>query len=194
APTPPKSTPTPAPTPPVTPPATPATPTTPSTPPATGHQPLDLGVDIASVYDPYHASVDQTDPSDSYDQNKKTVFTVTTKTAKEMGIGLDFDLQGQKKVQRIYVRTTTPGFTIEVYGAKGTQPPDILDTRWHHLASAKQAGTTKGKNGLEQITFPAGSYRHIVLWLTTPPPPGKADAGEPAGTSTVGISEVRILD
>jgi hypothetical protein len=178
-------------------PTTPATPTTPPTPkPATstGHKTIDLGVDVASVYDPDHAAVDQTDPSDSYDGNKKTVFTVTTKTAPSMGIGLDFDLHSAKQVGRIYVRTTTPGFTLEVYGAKAALPTDILDTRWHHLSETKKAGTQKGKDGLEQITFPAGRYRHILLWLATPPPAGPADAGEPAGTSTVGISEVRILD
>jgi hypothetical protein len=173
------STPAPAPAP------TPA-PTTPKTPAApTGHRPLDLGVDIASVYDPDKAATDQTDPSDSYDENRKTVFTVSTDPAKpEMGVGLDFDLGHRQKVERLSVRTTTPGFTVEVYGAKAGLPPDILDTRWQHLASAKDAGSTKGKKGLVQITFPAGTYRHVVLWFTTPPPAGP----------TVGISEVRILD
>jgi hypothetical protein len=175
---------------PATPATTPTTPATPATP--TGHKPLNLGVDIASVYDPYKAATDQTDPSDSYDLNKKTVFTISTPAGKPMGVGLDYDLGSRQKVSRIYVRTTTPGFTIEVYGAKGGLPPDILDTRWQHLASAKSAGTAKGKKGLEKIDLKPGSYHHIVLWFTTPPP---ADApGQASGTSTVGISEVRILD
>ena len=195
---PPAPTPAPAPTPPPAPahPATPAptptpppAPTTPKTPPKpaapTGHRPLNLGVDIASVYDPDHAATDQTDPSDSYDEDNKTVFTVSTDPAKpEMGVGLDFDLGHRQKVERLYVRTTTPGFTLEVYGAKAGLPPDILDTRWEHLASAKDTGSAKGRKGLQQISFPAGKYRHIVLWFTTPPPAGP----------TVGISEVRILD
>ena len=109
-------------------------------------------------------------------------------SAHEMGVGLAFDLQGNRKVERIYLRTATPGFTIELYGAKDKQPPDILDTRWHHLATAKDVGTAKGKDGLERITFPTGEYHHLVLWFTKPPPPGPLDSGEPAGSSTVGIS------
>jgi hypothetical protein len=100
-----------------------------------------------------------------------------------MGVGLTFDLEKRQRVGRIYVRTKTPGFTVEVYGAKNGLPPDILDNRWTHLAQVKQTGTAKGKHGLQQIDFPTGTYRHIVLWFTTPPPTG----------STVGISEVRIL-
>jgi hypothetical protein len=152
---------------------------------STGHQPVDLGVDIASVYDPDSVATDQTDPSDSYDEDSSTVFTVSTDPAKpEMGVGLTFDLGHRQKVGRLYVRTTTPGFTVEVYGAKAGLPPDILDNRWEHLASKTEVGGTKGKNGLQQIDLPSGSYRHIVLWFTTPPPAGP----------TVGISEVRILD
>jgi hypothetical protein len=162
-------------------------------PAKTGHHPIDLGVDIATVYDPYDSAVDQTDPSDSYDQDRETVFTVTTDVEKDMAIGLDFDLETPQRVEKVYFRTTTPGFTVEVYGAEGKLPPDILDTRWKQLAIRKSAGTAKGKDGLVKITFEPASYRHIVLWFTKSPPAG-ADSGAPAESATVGISEVRILD
>ncbi|MDX6666449.1 MAG: hypothetical protein QOG68_2655 [Solirubrobacteraceae bacterium] len=175
--------PAPAPTPTPAPPT--PTPTTPTPPQPTGNQPLDLGVDVASVYDPDGNAVDQTDPADSYDQNPKTVFTFTTADpAKDMGVGLDFDLEADKKVEKVYFRTTTPGATVEIYGTKGKQPPDILDTRWHPLGTRHFAGTAKHANGLVKIVFAAGEYRHILLWFTKPPPAGP----------TVGISEVRILD
>ena len=110
-----------------------------------------------------------------------------------MGVGLDFDLETAREVGGVYVRTTTPGFRIEVYGAKRKLPPDILDTRWQHLASAGKVGTEKGADGLEKIAFEPGSYRHILLWFTTPPPAGPEAAA--SGTPmTVGISETRILD
>ena len=129
---------------------------------------MNLGVDIASVYDPDKAATTRPIPR-LLRRGQLTVFTVSTDPAKpEMGVGLDFDLGHRQKVELLYVRTTTPGFTLEVYGAKAGLPPDILDTRWEHLASAKTPAA-KGKKGLQQISFPAGKYRHIVLWFTTPP-------------------------
>ncbi|MCW2991190.1 MAG: hypothetical protein JWM73_1784, partial [Solirubrobacterales bacterium] len=168
-----------------------------ATPPADDpnvHTPISLGVDVASVYDPYNSALDQTDPSDSYDENPKTVFTVTTDTADDMAVGLEFDLETPQDIQKVYFRTTTPGFTVEVYGAKDRLPPDILDNRWHMLASRKAAGTAKGSDGLVKLQFDPGKYRHVVLWFTKPAP-AAADPGQPAPESTtVGISEVRILD
>lgn len=210
APTPPATTSTPAP-----PPApTPTTPTPAPKPKPTGpagvpgYQPLALGVDIASIYDPYKNVVDSTDPSDSYDGKDKTVFTLSTNAGKDMAAGLDFDLGAQKEVGAVYIRTTTPGFTVEVYGAKGKQPPDILDTRWEHLATHKDVAIQPQKKGLQKITFPRGSYRHIVLWFTAPPPSSSDGTSGTTTTTTttttpttttpaevtVGIAEVRILD
>lgn len=206
--------PTPAPAPPApvktsTPAATPA-PSAPSTPtpkarpeptgPAAepGYQPLSLGVDAASLYDPYKSADDSTDPADSYDLDDKTVFEITTAAGKDMAVGLDFDLETAREVAAVYLRTTTPGFGVEIYGAKGVQPPDILDNRWRLLARRKDAGTQAGKNGLEKITFDPGRYRHVVLWFTTPPPSQAADGTATTSTTppnaTVGIAEVRILD
>jgi hypothetical protein len=157
-------------------------PKTPATRP--GLQPLKLGPDAALVYDPYKRVTDQGNPHDSYDGDGDTAFNVSTAPGDEMGVGLDFDLTVASQVSAIYFRTTTPGFRVEVYGAKGKLPPDILDTRWIHLGSAGNAGTDEGKDGLEKVTFDPAKYRHVVLWFTNPPPAGP----------TVGISETRILD
>src|SRR3954469_20563244 len=155
-------------------------PKTPATRP--GLQPVKLGPDAALVYDPYKRTTDQGNPDDSYDGDDSSVFNLSTAAGQEMGAGLDFDLTKPSQVSAVYVRTTTPGFRIEVYGAKGKLPPDILDTRWQHLASAAAVGTKH--NGLQKITFDPGSYRQVLLWFTTPPPAGP----------TVGIAETRILD
>lgn len=160
------------------------------------HTPLDLGVDIASVYDPYDAAIDQTDPADSYDQDGDTVFTITTAAKQDdegkpadMAVGLDFDLETRQEVEKVYFRTTSPGFTVEVYASKTSLPPDILDNRWKLLETREKAGTEKGAKGLEKIEFDPGEYTHVLLWFTAPP-----SSDDPAANPTVGISEVRILD
>lgn len=156
---------------------------TPATAP--GLQEISLGPDAAIVYDPYKKATDQTDPADAYDTDKKTAFTVTTDPAAgEMAVGLDFDLESARSVRAIELRTTTPGFRVEVYAAERALPPDVLDTRWTHVASRSAVGAGKGEDGVETIEFARGRYRHVLLWFTTAPP----------GGSTVGISEVRLLD
>jgi hypothetical protein len=152
---------------------------------APGLQELSLGPDAALVYDPYKKATDQTDPADAYDTDKKTAFTITTDPATgDMGVGLDFDLETARDVRAIEVLTSTPGVRVEVYATERGLPPDILDTRWQHVASRSSVGAGKGEKGLETIEFARGKYRHVLLWFTTPPPDG----------STVGISEVRLLD
>ncbi|MEJ7785099.1 MAG: hypothetical protein WKF96_09875 [Solirubrobacteraceae bacterium] len=158
------------------------------------HGPLDLGVDVASIYDPYDSELDSTDPADSYDQNGDTVFTVTTDRVEDMAVGLEFDLETRQEVEKVYFRTTTPGFTVEIYGAEGSLPPDILDNRWKQLAGLRAAGAAKGSDGLVKLEFEPGRFRHIVLWITKPPP-AEGEEGQPGSDSaTVGFSEVRILD
>ena len=101
-------------------------------------------------------------------------------------------------MRAVELSTSTPGGTIEVYGADGSAvPTDILDTRWTHLAARKHvdrddtAGNKAG-DGKEQIkvaTPGAGSgdagarVRRILLWFTTPP----------SGGHTVRISELKLL-
>src|SRR4051794_4237218 len=134
-------------------------PTTPAAKP--GFQPLKLGPDAALAYDPYKRITDQGNPHDSYDGDRNTVFNVSTAPGDEMGVGLDFDLTVPSQVSAVYLRTTTPGFRVEIYGAKGKLPPDILDTRWIHLGSAGSVGSEKDADGLEKIKFDPGKYRHV---------------------------------
>lgn len=157
--------------------------TTPSGPVA-----VELGPDAASIYDPYHRVIDSGDPADSYDQNADTTFSFSTdSTQREMGVGLDYNLTTAKAVKEIEITTSTPGFTVEVYGAPSGRPRDILDTRWRHVTSkkdvgAKAAGSADAKPKPTTIEIPsdAGSFRHILLWITTPPQSGP----------TVGLTEV----
>jgi len=159
--------------------------TTKTTEEESGPKLVALGAEAASVYDPYKRATDQTDPADSYDDDAKTAFTLSTAPGPPaMGIGLDYDLETARVVRQIELQTTTPGFTVEVYGAAAGRPADILDPAWKHLTDASDVAVKAADDGKVTIDITPGRYRHLLLWFTTPPSAGPALA----------ITEVRLLD
>jgi hypothetical protein len=142
-------------------------------------QPLALGADAADIYDPYQRATAKGDPADAYDKNAGGAWFVTS-AAKPMQVGLLVDLEARKNLKQIQFSTTTPGFRLEVYGTDGSAlPPDILDTRWTHLASRSDVDqNTTGDNakgdGKEIVNLrkDGEQVRQLVLWFTTPPDSG----------------------
>jgi len=152
--------------------------TTPTTPALTA---ITLAADSADVYDPYPRATDKGDPADAYDANAKdSWFVQTAADGKPMQVGLLVDLESRKNVKQIEFATNTPGFRVEVYTTDGSAlPPDILDTRWAHVASRSDVDqNTKGDNvkgdDKEIVALPKGGEeaRKLVLWFTTPPDAG----------------------
>lgn len=152
--------------------------TTPTTP---ALSPIALGADAADLYDPYQRSTGRGDPADAYDKNASGAWFVTTKAdGKPMQVGLLVDLEARKNLAQIEFATSTPGFRLEVYGTDGSAlPPDILDTRWTHLASRSGVDeNTVGANvkgdGKEIIRLAKDGeqVRQVVLWFTTQPDKG----------------------
>ena len=115
----------------------------------------------ATLYDPYTRATAQGDPARAVDGKPETKFFVTTADdGQDQQVGLLVDLGAVKRVRAVELATSTPGGTIEVYGADGSAvPTDILDTRWTHLAARKdvdgdrKAGNEPG-DGKEQIRSP----------------------------------------
>jgi hypothetical protein len=158
-----------------------------------GPQPIALGADALALYDPYGSAVAKGDPADAYDKNLGTSWFVTSKnTSGSMAVGLVVDLEKARHVHTIALATSTPGYTVEVYGAPdGDLPPDVLDARWTHLVNRKQVDETshdgsRALDGAERIALRshAGDYRYVLLWFTTPPT---------SGGPTVRISELQLL-
>lgn len=145
---------------------------------------IDLGADALGEYEPSKRIVRSGDPADAYDGNDRTAWSITTPDdGFPMQVGLLIDLEKARNVKEIDLGTTTPGGRIEVYGAVGSAlPPDILDTRWEHVASQSEVDArTRGANtkgdGVEKIRLPGpgatGSrFRYVLLWFTTPPADG----------------------
>ena len=179
---------TPAPT--VTTPTTPITPpvTTPTTPPATATQPtppagpqvIELDADELETYDPYERPGAELGPArDAADGDAKSVWDVTVPADGDpIGVGLLVDLGAPKQVQELELKTTTPGFTVEVYGlAKGL--PKGIRSGWRKLKTQADVERT------QRIVLDADgtTVRRIVLWFTD-----ARDAADPR----VAIGEVEI--
>ncbi len=151
--------------------------------------PIALGADAADLYDPYQRSTARGAPGDAYDPNAKNAWFVTAPSdGKPMQVGLLVDLGNRKNLKQIEFKTTTPGFRLEVYGTDGSAlPPDILDTRWTHLASRSDVDqNTVGDNKrgdlaeIVRLAKDGEQVRQLVLWFTTRPDQG----------STVRIREI----
>jgi hypothetical protein len=143
------------------------------------------------AYDPSKRITKSGNPADAADGDKTTAWSVTTPSdGYPMQVGLLIDLGKATSVARLQLGTTTPGGRVEIYGAAGSAvPPDILDTRWEHVASRTNvdqgtaAGNVKG-DGSEKINLRqgGGKFRYVLIWLTTPPKAGP----------TVRITEVAL--
>ena len=196
-PTPPASTATPTPTP--TPPAA----TKPSTPSGTTSKPQTTTTEKAApkkapagplvavkltdadvaVYNPYgRAESDFTDPKATVDGDPATAWTAKLNSGSPVGVVLD---AGKSLgLRSLTLSTPTPGMTVEIYAARGAQPPvSIQDPKWEHVATQLDVAKT------QRIRLGDGTdeYRWVAIWPTEAPP----DA-EP-GAEQVALSELKLF-
>jgi hypothetical protein len=204
-PTPPKSTTPPAAkTPAPTPPASTATPpaaktTTPSTSTTTTKKPtttpsdttttkspspgplaaIKLDPEAAQTYNPYaRPATDFTDAKLTLDGDQATAWTASFNGADAL-LGVVLDLGKSKGVRALQLVTTTPGMTVEVYGARGAQPPvSVQDPKWDHVATQLDVA----KDGRIRLGDGSDKYRWVLVWPTE---------GPPDGSTQVAISELK---
>jgi len=101
-----------------------------------GPQPIKLSTGAARLYDPDKRAGAEFGPAaNAVDGSASSVWDVTVPVDREpLGVGLVIDLGARYALKSLKISTPTPGFDLELYGAKGTRlPPDILDSRWDHL-------------------------------------------------------------
>ncbi len=151
--------------------------------------PILLDTDAASVYNPYaYPATLFGDPSLAIDGEASTAWTaqVQPTVAPKMAEGLVLDLKSPVKLGSVVVTTTTPGITVEVYGAVGKAlPTSISDPAWNRIVGLK---VLKKKSTTLALKTKGKGYRYIVLWLA------KAPASSTAATpGTVAINEFELF-
>jgi len=185
---------------------TPATPnageTTPSTTPTkstggstptTEGQPTAILLDTnaAATYNPYgYPASDFGDPSLAIDGDISTAWTaqVNPAVAPKMAEGLVIDLKVAQKLSALELTTSTPGMTVQVYGANGhTLPASITDPAWHQLSPYR---VEQKKRVRIRLTHPKMAFRFITLWISKAP---AASIGTAQAPGHVSINEVELL-
>jgi hypothetical protein len=113
-----------------------------------------------------------------------------------MAEGLVIDLNNSRKLAALALSTTTPGMTVQVYGANGATPPaSIIDPAWVSLSPSlvekkrhvriKFGGTTAAaKLAAKQ------PYRFIALWISQAP---AAFVGTPQAPGHVSVNELELF-
>jgi hypothetical protein len=175
------------------------TPTTPS-PSSSGGAPaagetqpaaILLDTNAAETYNPYaYPATDFGDPSLTIDGDSSTGWTaqLDPTVAPKMAEGLVIDLKSARKLSALALVTSTPGMTIQVYGANGkTLPTSITDHAWVKLTPAV---LEKSKHLRLKLKAPKKAFRFVTLWISGAP---ASSVGTPQAPGHVSINELELF-
>ncbi len=144
-----------------------------------------LDTNAASTYNPYgYPASGFGDPSLAIDGDTSTAWTaqVNPATAPKMAEGLLIDIKAKEKVGVLELVTSTPGISVQVYGANGhTAPASITDPAWIPLSAPR---VVKKKTTRISLRDSSKAFTFITLWISkapassTPEAPGHVDVNE----------------
>jgi hypothetical protein len=141
--------------------------------PAATSELIALKKDAARTYNqPARAGAEFGPAANAVDASPSTVWDVVVPAdGQPIGAGLVIDLGRPYALSSLKLATDTPGFTVEIYGAKSAKqlPVDVIDKRWIHLTDKRnvQDGSAidlKGKGDGVKVQL-------VLLHLTTPGEP-----------------------
>jgi hypothetical protein len=181
-------------TPTTTPTTTPTNPSTNGETPAAGEsQPgaILLDTNAAQTYNPYaYPATIFGDPSLTIDGDTTTGWTaqVDPAVAPKMAEGIVIDLKSPRKLSALELITTTPGMTIQVYGANNPKlPTSITDHAW-----VKLTPNMVEKSRHLRLTFrgPRKAVRFVTLWISRAP---ASSVGTPQAPGRVSLNEIELF-
>ena len=187
--------------PPTPPPSTTPTNTTPTTP-ADGEgsngggtepkaEPLLLDTNAASTYNPYgYPAANFGDPSLTIDGDTSTGWSaqLIPASAPNLAEGVLIDLHSAQKLGSVKLVTTTPGMTVQVFGANGnTVPASITAPAWTTLSRSIVVKKRHAHFGLRDKKK---AFRFITLWISRAP---ASSVGTPEAPGRVTVNELELF-
>jgi hypothetical protein len=153
--------------------------------------PILLDTNAASTYNPYGYPTSWFgDPARAIDGETSTAWTaqINPAVAPKLAEGLTIDLKTAQKVGSVKLITSTPGMTVQVYGANGTTlPASITDPAWVGLSPSLDAKKRRTKIKLRDATK---AFRFVTLWISRAPQPS---VGTPSAPGRVSVNELELL-
>jgi hypothetical protein len=153
--------------------------------------PILLDTDAASTYNPYALPASGFgDPSLAIDGDPTTGWTaqVMPATAPRMAEGLLIDLKSPQRLSAAVVITSTPGMTIQLYGANTpAAPTSITDPAWVTLSSST---VDKKKRLRIALRHSAKAFRFVTLWISQAP---AASVGTEQAPGHVVVDELELF-
>ncbi len=162
------------------------------TTPAEQPSPILLDTNAASTYNPYGYPTSWFgDPSLAIDGETSTAWTaqVNPAVAPKMAEGLAIDLKTAQKVRSVKLITSTPGMTVQVYGANGTTlPASITDPAWVALSPSLDAKKRTTKIKLRDASK---AFRFVTLWISQVP---QSAVGTATAPGHVSVNELELFE
>jgi hypothetical protein len=158
-----------------------------------------LDTNAAATYNPYnYAATNFGDPSLAIDGDASTGWTalIEPTAAPKLAEGLIIDLNTSRKLSALALTSTTPGMTVQVYGANGAAPPaSITDPAWVALTPSFTEGKRHARIKLGGGSAAAAqaaklAHRFIVLWISQAP---ASAVGTPQDPGRVSVNELELF-
>jgi len=150
-----------------------------------------LDTNAATTYNPYNYPASWFgDPSLAIDGDTSTAWTaqVNPATAPSLAEGLLIDLKAKEKVAVLQLVTSTPGMTVQVYGANGhTVPSSITDPVWVPLSGFK---VVKKRHLRLKLRDSKKAFTFVTLWVSKAPASSIGTAESPGH---IDINEVELF-
>lgn len=148
-----------------------------------------LDTNAASTYNPYnYPAGDFGDPSLTIDGDTSTAWDaqVDPATAPKMAEGVLIDLKAKQKLSALELITSTPGMTVQIYGAKSqTAPTSITDHSWVALSHAR---TLKKKHVRVTLRDATKAFTFLTVWISKAPATSTAQA-----PGHVSVNEIELF-
>jgi hypothetical protein len=145
----------------------------------------------ATTYNPYgYPASEFGDPSLAIDGETSTAWTaqVNPAVAPKMAEGLVIDLKTARRLSAVGLITSTPGMSVQVYGANGhTLPTSITDPAWVQLSSYV---VTKKRSTRIKLRDSAKAFRFVTLWISKVP---AASVGTATAPGHVAVNEFELF-
>jgi len=150
-----------------------------------------LDTNAASTYNPYsYPASDFGDPSLTIDGDSATAWTarVEPASAPKMAEGVLINLKSRRKLSAIKLVTSTPGMTVQVFGANGhTAPASITDRAWVALSRYE---VVKKKRLRITLRDSNTAFSFVTLWISHAP---AASVGTPEAPGHVSVNEIELF-